>query len=456
MLKTPNLKLNKPEGSDIVNIADLNENMDILDTNFTQTSKTIKDHGNDEKNPHNVTTEQVNYIKPNTFTEDEPITSYKMGLSVMRADLGSNSWVGYTNYWAIIRTTRSAASSHGSQEITIYNNARITGVYYRVSTGTASNPTWREWQQVLTEDDVILSDAIDSDSSSQVATSNAVKKAYDRAVEVDSMQVNRISRAGITPDSLPEDFPEGYSIIGDATAADAPLWIDSIGAPRYSGYRILIEIVIGTSQNNAYPVHRQRVTYFTDGERGLVGIYERFAVNRSLGDGERTSWGPWARMVTEDMIIDSTPTGIISMWSGAINTIPSGWALCDGTSGTPNLVDRFIVGAGSDYNVGDTGGEESVTLTTAQMPSHSHSKGTLTTNTTGAHTHKSGGRGTGSTTKFSIGGMGTEMGFVSDVGTTSSDGSHNHTISGSTATSGSGQAHENRPPYYALAYIMKL
>ena len=151
--------------------------------------------------------------------------------------------------------------------------------------------------------------------------------------------------------------------------------------------------------------------------------------------------------------IDGVPRGIITMWSGAIADIPSGWALCDGSNGTPDLRDRFIVGAGGDYNVGDTGGANSVTLTVAQMPSHSHSSGTLSTDTSGSHDH---------TYKRPSGAGSVELVDLYDIyrGTedayTSSDGSHDHDITGDTGSTGGGQAHENRPPYYALAYIMKL
>src|SRR5690625_7224204 len=71
-----------------------------------------------------------------------------------------------------------------------------------------------------------------------------------------------------------------------------------------------------------------------------------------------------------------TPVGAIIMWAGAINEIPAGWALCDGTNGTPDLRSRFVVGYNSseaDYNaVGKVGGAKDVTLTEAQMPSHGH------------------------------------------------------------------------------------
>lgn len=130
------------------------------------------------------------------------------------------------------------------------------------------------------------------------------------------------------------------------------------------------------------------------------------------------------------------PTGVIVMWSGSIASIPSGWALCDGTNGTPDLRERFIVGAGGNnpsvdslsYSVGDTGGANSVTLSEAQMPTHNH-----------AVYHHAGWQGPGANTPGAGGG---------DTQT--------YVIAGVTSSSGSSQPHENRPPYYALAYIMKL
>ena len=73
------------------------------------------------------------------------------------------------------------------------------------------------------------------------------------------------------------------------------------------------------------------------------------------------------------------PTGGIIMWSGTIVTIPTGWALCDGTNGTPNLTGKFIVHADSDssgtYAVGATGGANNVTLATSELPAHSYRYG---------------------------------------------------------------------------------
>ena len=71
--------------------------------------------------------------------------------------------------------------------------------------------------------------------------------------------------------------------------------------------------------------------------------------------------------------ISAFVSGMIILWSGAANAIPSGWYLCNGSNGTPDLRGRFVVGyhdGNGDYDVNDTGGAETVTLSTSQIPSH--------------------------------------------------------------------------------------
>ena len=148
------------------------------------------------------------------------------------------------------------------------------------------------------------------------------------------------------------------------------------------------------------------------------------------------------------------PPGAIIMWSGSINDIPVGWALCDGRNGTPDLRDRFIVGAGGSYNVGDTGGMKEVTLTTSQLPEHTH---TGSSDPAGTHRHDTNTRWEAS--EF----PGSEL-IPGDIAPwftpsphnipTSEAGAHSHNIT--IGYTGGGQAHENRPPYYALCFIMKL
>ena len=150
------------------------------------------------------------------------------------------------------------------------------------------------------------------------------------------------------------------------------------------------------------------------------------------------------------------PSGGIIMWSGAVSAIPTGWVLCNGSNSTPDLRNRFVVGAGSTYAVNATGGADTVSLATANLPSHNHSfSGTGTTNTAGAHNHSSGWYGPrgadGHVAVFAT----NDSGYPSVNTGTAGDHNHTVTISGTTGNTGSGTAHENRPPYYALAYIMK-
>jgi hypothetical protein len=143
---------------------------------------------------------------------------------------------------------------------------------------------------------------------------------------------------------------------------------------------------------------------------------------------------------TAFVLANGIPSGTIVLWSGSIGSIPSGWLLCDGTSGTPNLRDRFVVGAGSTYAVNDTGGSANATL-----PSHTHTASV----TDPGHTHdvpiytneSSGG-------SFFVGGAGSQS--RTNQVTTAFTG-----ISVTNSTEGSPATNANLPPYYALAYIMK-
>lgn len=135
----------------------------------------------------------------------------------------------------------------------------------------------------------------------------------------------------------------------------------------------------------------------------------------------------------------SFPTGGIIIWSGSSAAIPSGWVLCDGTNSTPDLRNRFIVGAGSTYAVGATGGSAD-----AIVVSHTH---TATVTDPGhAHTFSS-------TLSDTIGGAGSQPGYRGSGTTTTSTASTG--ISVSNSSTGSSGTNANLPPYYALAYIMK-
>ncbi len=148
------------------------------------------------------------------------------------------------------------------------------------------------------------------------------------------------------------------------------------------------------------------------------------------------------------------PSGGIIIWSGAIVDVPSGWYLCDGNNGTPNLRDRFVVGAGSTYAVGDTGGAETHTLTLDEIPAHNHGGGNHSHGVTDpGHAHSISSRNQdGSSNKAREGDPSGGGGVITNSATTGISIQNSGTI---ISTQGGGLAHNNLPPYFALAYIMK-
>jgi hypothetical protein len=147
---------------------------------------------------------------------------------------------------------------------------------------------------------------------------------------------------------------------------------------------------------------------------------------------------------TAFVLANGIPSGTIVLWSGSIGSIPSGWLLCDGTSGTPNLRDRFVVGAGSTYAVAATGGSANATLV-----SHTHTASV----TDPGHTHAT----TPSTSLVGTVAGGHPGGAAPNPGTPSTLTINTEFtgISVTNSTEGSSGTNANLPPYYALAYIMK-
>lgn len=158
----------------------------------------------------------------------------------------------------------------------------------------------------------------------------------------------------------------------------------------------------------------------------------------------------------------TVPLGGIIIWSGAENAVPEGWALCNGQASNgrtpPNLQGRFVIGASPGRAVGTTGGAETVTLSVGQLPAHNHVVSGAT-DSQGAHTHPfrafhanfnhAGGASEGSTKDD---GDGT---FI-DNDAVRSAGAHAHNINLTSQSTGSGQAIDKMPPFYALAYIMRV
>lgn len=136
---------------------------------------------------------------------------------------------------------------------------------------------------------------------------------------------------------------------------------------------------------------------------------------------------------------------------GAVNTIPKGWQLCDGSNGTPDLRGMFIAGydpADTDHNApGKTGGSSKHTLTEAEMPSHKHSGAT---SSTGGHRHSydvypAASRGEAKSDGY------WRVGQYPETKQTSWEGTHSHSLY--INNTGGGQPHENRPKYYTMAWI---
>ena len=143
------------------------------------------------------------------------------------------------------------------------------------------------------------------------------------------------------------------------------------------------------------------------------------------------------------------PTGCIMMFTGT--SAPTGWQICNGSNGSPDLRNRFIVATGSSYSINATGGANSVSLTEAQMPSHDHDADASVNDPGHKHQLKGGVDDADSGTYISAGDQTGNL----NVGAMN-DNTTGISVSVDVDNEGSGSAHENRPPYYALTFIMKL
>lgn len=153
----------------------------------------------------------------------------------------------------------------------------------------------------------------------------------------------------------------------------------------------------------------------------------------------------------------SVPQGTILPWYGKLDEIPDGFYLCDGKNGTPDLRNRFIVGAGDAYKLADIGGENEVTLEAPQIGSHYHYWGyEHPGNNSGSFIRQNGN------TVLNASMLPVGAGYESWNGSHYSDGFRSmtsytsNTITSLAVATEAQKPHENRPPYYALFYIMKV
>lgn len=177
-----------------------------------------------------------------------------------------------------------------------------------------------------------------------------------------------------------------------------------------------------------------------------TGYSYKFIIQTAAGVTLQTLDNIYPILQNAPAVSNVVPSGLISMWSGSIGSIPSGWLLCDGTNGTPDLRNSFILGAGNSYVVGATGGSPD-----AIVVNHTHTP--TTTVTDPGHFHSTTFAFRFDNNAYSGGGAGS---FGSGTGTYNTDtkttGISVNTSIASTGVSGTGA---NMPPYYALAFIMK-
>ena len=291
------------------------------------------------------------------------------------------------------------------------------------------------------------------------------------------------------------------SVLGNMVGADKVILCGCDSSPRREGY---VWIRSARSPKTGEVLHygggSLTSCYIRSEDTGEMRVdnvpYDKLYTTRSLvdgvsPDGETYLWSDFVRIddVTDSLTLTQLlerikdgenevaalknnaqytfVRGMIMIWSGSVATIPEGWALCDGSTHTidgvqvrtPNLCHKFVRGvqqvAEDAYDVDATGGADMVTLTEYQIPSHTH---TATCEETGEHCHGyvaddmiAGNRYDYYNVAYDADSH--QSGAAKRLQTTH-NGDHQHNITiGST---GGGQAHNNLPSYYTLAYIMKL
>lgn len=254
-----------------------------------------------------------------------------------------------------------------------------------------------------------------------------------------------VSTVGLAVAKINNVAVKGVEASGTAQQAQwlAQARANEVNATSYSNISTMGETRATAATVNG--VEYQRETIIGDETTLSSGVTEIPVTINVYKNSETTARVSLSLLPSSAATVKSIPSGVIAMWSGTVATIPDGWLLCNGSNGTPDLRSRFIVGAGADggthtagtggigsgyYAPGAAGGEDKHTLTVAEMPSHSHAASVIVGN---------GDEG------YSCAGY--SLAYSYTWGT--------YYLNVSTTSTGGGGAHENRPPYYALAYIMK-
>jgi hypothetical protein len=293
---------------------------------------------------------------------------------------------------------------------------------------------------------------IDAQGRVTFAANNAVS-----SISISSGQVTGLASSATTDTTNASNITSGtlgsarltgtYSISVSGNAGTVTNGVYTTGDQTIGGTKTFSSTITGSITGNAGTA--TSATSATNVVSGGTIASNVTGTTQSVGTNNTT-------IATTAFVRSIVPAGVILMWSGSIASIPSGWLICDGNNSTPDLRNRFIVGAGSTYAVGATGGSAD-----AIVVSHTHTASSSTASLTGnvygiSESFRSGGGAAdgvftkGGSYNVNLTPVGNDPG---DGGQFSMDASHSHTIS--VSSTGSPGTNANLPPYYALAYIMK-
>ena len=152
------------------------------------------------------------------------------------------------------------------------------------------------------------------------------------------------------------------------------------------------------------------------------------------------------RAVIDEQFSGVTPIGGIIMYKGAIADLPSGWSFCDGTNGTPDLRNKFIIGASAD-----SGGQANTTVTGSTTKLGGTANAIVVSHTHTATVTDPGHRHTSTVLANNVSNGLEAGGAVNGNTSTATTG-----ITVTNSTEGSSGTNQNLPPYYALAFIMRI
>ena len=255
-------------------------------------------------------------------------------------------------------------------------------------------------------------------------------------------------------------FTKDVTFSGNINVSGSGTFIGDLGVDELTARNANITGIVTTSGDfyalgrfrdvNSNPGSAGQILSSTDADQFVSFFGANSGNNPNRVDNDFT-YNPSTNTLKVGNIIDSSGnasafvTGMIILWYGDTSNIPGGWVLCNGQNGTPDLRDRFVIGAGNNFNPGDTGGSNSVTLSEANLPSHRHF---VVSNALGGQNRTNSNVSANNQVR-----KGTGAGNLYESYNLASTGSD--AAAGRSSAVGSGTAFDNKPKYHALCYIMK-